>query len=186
MEASRALSFAGEALEQITKSHREPIVRIFENARHVFPQAVNALGDHDPILQEQASDLIDQRGPILHEPLANAVLCLDILLLDRFDRHRRDAGAQPGFREHQRIIGVTLLPVPERHHVLRSKQADLVPNRAKTSCPVVCTATCLHDDERWGLAGYQGQEFSSCHRRGLGHITVDTCGNLQFHIFLLA
>jgi hypothetical protein len=21
---------------------------------------------------------------------------------------------------------------------------------------------------------------------GLGHITVDTCGNLQFHIFLLA
>jgi hypothetical protein len=23
-------------------------------------------------------------------------------------------------------------------------------------------------------------------RCGLGHITVDTCGNLQFHIFLLA
>jgi hypothetical protein len=24
------------------------------------------------------------------------------------------------------------------------------------------------------------------HLGGLGHITVDTCGNLQFHIFLLA
>jgi len=44
------------------------------------------------------------------------------------------------------------------------------------------------DDDQYAkdLAAQSMKTFFGPDKPGLGHITVDTCGNLQFHIFLLA
>ena len=55
------------------------------------------------------------------------------------------------------------------------------------SMRITC-ATLLAQAENRGLLSVARVSWPRCSlsRCGRGHITVDTCGNLQFHIFLLA
>jgi hypothetical protein len=65
--------FMRQALEQIAKGARESIVDIVQDAEQALASAREPLGNHDAILQEQAPDLIDSRGPVFYEPLSHAM-----------------------------------------------------------------------------------------------------------------
>jgi hypothetical protein len=81
---------------------------------------------------------------------------LDILLLDRFNRHSRDIGPLACFCQRQRIMGIIFLPPPERGHMLWGEYAHFVAEHTKASRPVMRPTARCHEDERRGLAGNQG------------------------------
>jgi hypothetical protein len=59
----------------------------------LLPQSGNPLGDNNPALGQQASDLIDESGTVLNEATAHPMDGLDILALYGLERHEAQRGA---------------------------------------------------------------------------------------------
>lgn len=97
-------------------------------------------------LAEQAAYLIDQRRSVAQQYSAHAVCRLDVLLLDRFDRHKAHRGSTGSLDNRLRIVAIVLVRLDERCDILRADQSDFDTDRLETSRPVVGSAACFHDD----------------------------------------
>src|SRR5215510_5712224 len=98
-------------------------------------------GDHDPIFVQQPVYFIHQRCPLAHEPLAHTMECLDVLLVDVFDRHKTHGGPRHRFRDGLGITAVVFVRLDVRLHELRGHELHLVAIRTEASRPVMRAAT---------------------------------------------
>ena len=67
---------------------------------------VAPLGHDEPELREQPTQLIDRRGALLDQALADAVQTQHGLLLGAFDWHEAHAGAGDGLADRLGIVAV--------------------------------------------------------------------------------
>src|SRR5262249_57177121 len=91
---------------------------LFCDGGWAFTEGGQPRGNHVAVLQEESPLLIPKGRPVFDEPLSDAMQRLDILLLNRFNRHSWDVGPLARFRQRQRILRIIFLPTPERGHVL--------------------------------------------------------------------
>jgi len=66
-------------------------------------QPAEPLPHRDAVLQEKAADLIDDRGPLLHQAVVHAMQGLEMELLVRFRRYAPRRGTLHGFSNRMRI-----------------------------------------------------------------------------------
>lgn len=75
----------------------------------VHPNLAEMLRQNDPILGQQPADLIAELCAAADQPAADAMECLQVLLLDRFLRHESHLWAAHGFADRRRVSGIILL-----------------------------------------------------------------------------
>jgi hypothetical protein len=90
---------------------RQAIPCILKERRQPAPDVADLLRQNEAVLGQEPAELIDQGGPLPHQPAAHPVQSLDILLRHRLDRDK--AHTRPGHGLADRLgvtgIGVSVL-----------------------------------------------------------------------------
>jgi hypothetical protein len=89
----------GQPAELGAKAFAQPIVSVLQDLRQAPLERRTALRDLNAVFQQQAADLVDLRRAPLHRQAAHAVDGLDVLLLDRLDRHEAHVRALGGLAD---------------------------------------------------------------------------------------
>jgi len=112
------------------------------------------LSNHDAILGEQSTNLIDLGDAITHQQASDAVHALNVLLLDAIDSYIAHCRAGSCLDDCLGIIAVVLLRFDKRLHELRSNHLNLVSHRHETTRPVVSATTCFQGNSTGREANY--------------------------------
>src|SRR5215475_5263146 len=75
-------------------------------------QPVEPLPHRDAVLQEKATDLVNDRGSLRHQAVAHTMQRLEIELLVRFWRYAPRRGTLRGFSNRMRISKVIFVSLP--------------------------------------------------------------------------
>jgi hypothetical protein len=106
----------------------------------------HALGQDNPLLNEQLADFIDQGGLGLDEPLPHAMQSVKALRLDLFDRHKPHGRPGHGFTAGFGIAGLVLRRLHLRFAELQSDQLHVMAMLAEVPGPGMGTPTRCHPD----------------------------------------
>ena len=104
----------------------------------------------DAVFAQQPAYLIYFSGALSHQFSSDSVQCLDILLLDGFDRNETHAGTPHGFADRFSIVGVVLVSFDVGLHELWGDELDRVPQFTEPARPVVRTGTGFQPDQTGG------------------------------------
>jgi hypothetical protein len=121
-----------------------------EASRELFAQpdeeARDAFGADDAIFQEQATDLVDERGAMMDETFPDAMQRLEVLLIGSLDGHCPHVGTRRGFGDGGGIVAVVLGSLAEGDDILGGDELDLVSECGELARPVLRAGAGLHRD----------------------------------------
>ena len=122
--------------ERLLEKRRDPrVVRVV----HKTVQFVFDLGgrdlQYDPVLGQNASEMVDRGRSELDDELPGPVQALKILRLFRLDRHRRYRRRERGFGNGMGVVPVVLVCPDEGLHILGGNQDDRVSHRLELPSP---------------------------------------------------
>jgi hypothetical protein len=107
----------------------------------------------DPKLAQLPAQQVHASGAGAQQLLAHPMQLLQLLLLDRLQRHRAQLRAAGRFHQCGRIGRIGLVAPHVRSHVLRRQQPHLMALRTEPPPPVVRRPARLHHDQaRWEVA----------------------------------
>ena len=109
------------------------------------------LGGDQPVLSDQATDLVGLGRALLDQPTSYSVHRLDVLLIYRLDAHESHAGPAHRFADRLGVIGVVLVALHVRLHELRRNQLHLESFLLQLARPVMRATTRLHANLAAGL-----------------------------------
>jgi hypothetical protein len=93
------LPFLPHAFEQPTYAGREVSLSVFQQGNHILAQVRRSFGKGDAPLDEEASDLVDDRRAALHQPVAHPMESLQVQLLVALDGNKPHVLSSHGFRD---------------------------------------------------------------------------------------
>src|SRR6516165_9053058 len=92
-------------------------------------QEPQALPHHNPTLQQEGADLIDDAGALTDQPLTHPVQRLQVELIGGLCRYEPHGWALDRLSDCLRIAKVVLLSLRVRPHILRRHQPGIVTER---------------------------------------------------------
>jgi hypothetical protein len=133
---------------------------VFEHRRQAAAHLPMMLWQYDPILSQQASDLVDELRPIRYQPAVDTVQALQILLFDGFRRNETHVGPRHGFANRFRIVGIVLLGLYIRLlYKLGCHQPNCMPEAAEHARPVTRAAAGLDPHQAGRLLRKEPDDF---------------------------
>ena len=84
-----------QALEQLAQGGAELLGTVLQERRQRLLERAPAALDRQPALEQEAPDLVDQRGAHADQPVARLVQRLHVELRRRLDRHGRERRSRP-------------------------------------------------------------------------------------------
>jgi hypothetical protein len=139
-----------EFVECFASEHSYLVLDVRQYLRNYTARSGDALADSEPTIEQEASNLADDSGPVIDHPLPRTMQRLNILLFDALLGDEGNVGLTCGRTNGLGIITIVLLPSHERLHILRTDDLHLVPELLKFTSPVECSGTCL-DNNRASL-----------------------------------
>src|SRR5260370_38511615 len=85
-----------------------------KHLRHSFPQPNRALGEHDAPLQQERTNLVDQRSSSRHEPVTHAMESLQVELIICLDRHKAHVLTIHGISNRFIVVEIVLVRLHKR------------------------------------------------------------------------
>src|SRR5262249_46505310 len=117
----------------------------------------------DAALGQQASDLIDQSGPLLNETAAHAVDRLDILALHGLERHEAHVGPGHCLTDCLGVAAIILIAFDIGLDELRADEFHGVAQLLKLPRPILRTRARFHPNHtRWQLR-YRLEQLTAGH-----------------------
>ena len=138
---------AAQVLEQVHQPRREHVTALRQNRGQRLPQPGGALAHGDPVLEQEAADLVDHRRALADQPAAHAVQSLQLELLAALERDEAHGRPLHGLGDRFGIAIVVLVALQERLHVLRRDQADLMAEGGEAPADMVRAGASLQADQ---------------------------------------
>src|SRR6185295_9993577 len=124
---------------------------------------MKALAHGNAMLQEEAADLIDYRGPVPNQSVAHAMQRLKIELFVGLYRHTQRRWTLHGFSDCERISKVILLVLSEGLGVDRWNLPYIMANGEEITAHIVCSHACLNPDKAARHIRKPGHNSIACH-----------------------
>src|ERR1700740_2508687 len=120
-----------ELAERFSRHRRQFVLQIRKDLRDRPAHAGNALGDGEAAIEQEATDLTNDGSAMIDHSLSLPMQCLDVLLLDRLLRDKRDVRLPCSYTDRLRVIAVILLPAHKRLYILGADYLDPMAERFK-------------------------------------------------------
>src|SRR6056297_2347017 len=162
---------------------------ILKRIRHLSLKSFPAYWEAHAILVRNASDLVGDAGGVLDLLLADPMQRLQVLLRQRFDRDRVQAGPMGGLADGQRIARVALAATHKRLDVLGRDQNHVMAKLLECPAPVVgagasCATVSVSAARLTGRldtiypARLRAQTWNTFFARSIPTVVVFICGRL--------
>src|SRR6516225_2501270 len=152
-----------ELAEPFSRHRRQFVLQIRKDLRDRPARAGNALGDGEAAIEQEATDLTNDGGAMIDRPLSRPMQRLDVLLLDRLLRDKRNVRLPRGYADRVCVIAVILLPAHKRLYILGADNLDPMPERLKLTRPVERARAGLDDNGAWMNLRQHSKELITHH-----------------------
>jgi len=135
-----------ELADRFSRHRRQFVLQIRKDLRDRPARTGNALGDGEAAIEQEATDLTNDGGAMIDHSLSRPMQRLDVLLLDRLLRDKRDVRLPCSYTDRLRVIAVILLPAHKRLYILGADHLDPMAERLKLMRPVERARAGLDDN----------------------------------------
>ncbi len=163
------------------KGARHIALTLSQHRGHCPLESCGRLCNDHATFSQQASNLVDQGGTLMHQQFAHAMNGSHVLLLNRLDRHKTHRRSAGSFNDGRRIVGVILVGLDEGADILRADQPDFDTQLLETPAPVMGRTTSFHGYDPWRQLAHCGEQFCTHHLRAiLGKATTIRAVQLKY------
>ena len=122
-------------------------------------EARDAFGADNVVFEQEATDLIDERGAVMHEAFTDTLQSLEVLLIGGLDGHRPQVGTHRGFGNGGGIVAVVLGSLTEGDDMLSGNEHDFVSEFFQLTRPVLRAGAGLHRNSAAREIGEEERHF---------------------------